>query len=135
LLDDVVEALGEIQGWLQDAAEVRGDVSVEKFGEGAVALEALPDDLAVLVLFDELAGEGGFADAARSVDEDEAEVVFDPGLELGEFGGAPIEGEEGWGIKEVFGECSIELLTFWISLTIDGDVRANIKAADLYKSV
>lgn len=68
LVDEIVEALGKVDGWGEEAAEVGGDVAIEEFGEGAVALEALPDDVFLLVLFDELAGKGGFAGAAGGVD-------------------------------------------------------------------
>ena len=130
--------MGEVDRWCKEAAEVGGDVAIDEFGEGAVALEALPDDVLVLVLFDELAGEGGFAGAAGGVDEDEAGVVFDPGLELGEFGGAAMEGEEGWSIEEVFGGwgCSIgfanslRLLLCWILLRCTWIVSTKVDAAD-----
>jgi hypothetical protein len=32
--------VGEVVGWGEEAAEVVGDVAIEEFGEGAVALEA-----------------------------------------------------------------------------------------------
>jgi hypothetical protein len=134
-VDEVVDALGEIEGWLQDAAEVGDDVSIEEFGEGSVTLEALPDDVVMLVLLDKLASEGGFSGAVGGVDQDEAAVVFDPGLELGEFGGATIEGEEGWGIEEVFLGCSIDSPILWISLVVNGDIGANINTANLHKSI